>query len=119
MIVSKVIVIAIILQSYLHLIVDIVESLFDVVQLFWERKEPWDKANPTPLSQSQHLFSTETDASNFKCSNKSLTPSSFPCAHNNKEWFQDDYSHLEIKHPALSPRSMHIKQSPFPEQDAK
>ena len=56
MIVSKVIVIAIILQSYLHLIVDIVESLFDVVQLFWERKEPWDKANPTPLSQSQHLF---------------------------------------------------------------
>ena len=55
-IVSKAIVIAIILQSYLHLIVDIVESLFDVVQLFWERKEPWDKANPTPLSQSQHLF---------------------------------------------------------------
>ena len=40
MIVSKVIVFAIILQSYLHLIVDIVESLFDVVQLFWERKEP-------------------------------------------------------------------------------
>ena len=39
-IVSKVIAIAIILQSYLHLIVDIVESLFDVVQLFWERKEP-------------------------------------------------------------------------------
>ena len=40
MIVSKVIVIAITRQSYLHLIVDIVESLFDVVQLFWERKEP-------------------------------------------------------------------------------
>ena len=40
MIESKVHVTAIDLQSYLHLIVDIVESLFDVVQLFWERKEP-------------------------------------------------------------------------------